>query len=381
MTPSRRFVACFATLSLAAGWVVRGPATRSTALHAKTAVKKKKKAVGGGFGAAPKKKKAVDPAVKLFKQALSASKDLVRDAPTDAQAWLRLGAVLNKYGEYAEAERVFAAGVARCPDRDTEGPGLDAALLTLRGHSHAYHYGPCAERSRDVGFEAVRVGGADADLLEGHRTVEWRDGEATAYYSTAPFIPRDECAAAIEICERRAAELGGWLTARHAEAATTDMNVKDVPELLAWFNERLRDTLFPMLADRFPEKIPSADAIRVHDAFVVKYDENAQRSLPTHVDESAFSFTIALNDRSDYEGGGTRFEQALAEDGTWAPRVLNADAGGVVAFPGKVRHGGSAITAGTRYIIPLFCNIDENASKKPPGYVLADLLPGLPDVE
>ena len=77
----------------------------------------------------------------------------------------------------------------------------------------------------------------------------------------------------------------------------------------------------------------------------------------------------------------TRFEQALAEDGTWAPRVLNADAGGVVAFPGKVRHGGSAITAGTRYIIPLFCNIDENASKKPPGYVLADLLPGLPDVE
>ena len=32
--------------------------------------------------------------------------------------------------------------------------------------------------------------------------------------------------------EKRAEELGGWQKARHAQAATTDMNVKDVPEIL-----------------------------------------------------------------------------------------------------------------------------------------------------
>ena len=168
---------------------------------------------------------------------------------------------------------------------------------------------------------------------------------------------------------------GGWLSARHAQAATTDLAVKDVPELLAWFNVRLEDTLFPMLQRRFPDKIARASQIRVHDAFIVKYDADAQRALATHVDESAFSFTIALNDRSDYEGGGTRFESSRKRDDDdddrpeWAPRVLNADAGGVVCFPGRVRHGGHAITKGTRYIIPLFCFLDENKSKKTPGYL------------
>lgn len=93
------------------------------------------------------------------------------------------------------------------------------------------------------------------------------------------------------------------------------------------------------------------------------------------MDESAFSFTIALNDRADYEGGGTVFEAAKRDDDdAWTSLVLNADAGGCVAFPGKVRHGGTAITAGKRYIIPLFCFLDENASGKAPGYALQRVL-------
>ena len=54
----------------------------------------------------------------------------------------------------------------------------------------------------------------------------------------------------------------------------------------------------------------------------------------------------------------------------WREIVLNADAGGVVAFPGKARHGGFPISGGTRYIIPLFCFVDENESGKDPGYAL-----------
>ena len=53
--------------------------------------------------------------------------------------------------------------------------------------------------------------------------------------------------------------------------------------------------------------------------------------------------------------------------------VLNADAGGCVAFAGKARHGGFPISAGTRYIIPLFCYLDENKSGKAPGYALEGL--------
>ena len=74
----------------------------------------------------------------------------------------------------------------------------------------------------------------------------------------------------IALCEKRAEEMGGWQKARHAQAATTDMNVKDVPEILEWFNARLKSTLFPMLASRFPHKIKDAADIRAHDALMVK---------------------------------------------------------------------------------------------------------------
>ena len=87
-----------------------------------------------------------------------------------------------------------------------------------------------------------------------------------------------------------------------------------------------------------------ADDVRVHDAFVVKYDSRqGQRQLPIHCDQSDFSFTIALNSAGEYGGGGTFFE-ALGKP------AAKPDIGGVVSFPGGLwAHGGEPITSGTRY--------------------------------
>ena len=53
--------------------------------------------------------------------------------------------------------------------------------------------------------------------------------------------------------------------------------------------------------------------------------------------------------------------------------VLNADAGGVVTFPGKLLHGGNAVTEGRRYIIPLFIYLDVNKlSGKRRGWLLEE---------
>lgn len=104
-----------------------------------------------------------------------------------------------------------------------------------------------------------------------------------------------------------------------------------------------------LFSHRYPEAIASPDELRVMDAFVVRYDAREQASLPMHIDENTFSFTIALNDRSEYEGGGTMFAQVRplgAEDEPFGPTVLNADAGGVVTFPGKLLHGGNVVTKG-----------------------------------
>lgn len=63
-------------------------------------------------------------------------------------------------------------------------------------------------------------------------------------------------------------------------------------------------------------------------------------------DDSHLSLTIALNSRGEYEGGGTFFEESGC--------VLRPDCGGVVCFPGSLRHGGHTVTSGVRYIIAAF---------------------------
>ena len=89
------------------------------------------------------------------------------------------------------------------------------------------------------------------------------------------------------------------------------------------------------------------------DAFVVRYDAAAQRSLPTHQDDSHLSLTIALNETSEYDGGGTSFEDLGGEG------FVRPEKGCVVAFPGELRHGGRAVTRGVRYIIAVFLWVAE----------------------
>merc|ERR1712070_911041 len=97
---------------------------------------------------------------------------------------------------------------------------------------------------------------------------------------------------------------------RHVQAPTTDIPVSQVPAIREWFDGVLRDLLFPMLTARYPEVISAPEELRVMDAFVVRYDAREQASLPLHVDENTFSFTIALNGPAEYEGGGTIFTHA-----------------------------------------------------------------------
>jgi hypothetical protein len=157
------------------------------------------------------------------------------------------------------------------------------------------------------------------------------------------ILDRGECSQAIADVEAHIAEAGGWMTSRHYSVPTTDVPVHQVPTVLAWFNRNMRDVICPMLGAQFSVR-PAA--IRVIDAFVVKYNADSQRSLPLHCDQSQFSLTIAMNPIDEYDGGGTYFDEC--------GEVLNSDAGGVISFRGELLHGGHPITRGTRYIVVAF---------------------------
>ena len=106
----------------------------------------------------------------------------------------------------------------------------------------------------------------------------------------------------------------------------------------------------------------------------LRYDADGMNSLAVHQDTTDFTFTISLNPLAEYEGGGTVFPDLRAEGqgDDFETMVVRPDVGCVASFPGRLRHGGNAITSGYRYIIPLFIYLDVNKlSGKARGYLLA----------
>lgn len=134
-----------------------------------------------------------------------------------------------------------------------------------------------------------------------------------------PILTCNECAAVIEVVEEyvRSVRGGSWGSVRSASLPTTDVAVEDIPVLRSWLRCLLSTVLQPMLAECFPLLADGSDMghcgerLRVHDAFIVRYDADRDMStgLPEHSDTSAVSLTVALNDydndEDDDESGGS----------------------------------------------------------------------------
>ena len=301
-------------------------------------------------------------------EALTQAAALDPSAGDGGGIWYELGTACFFGGELAEASRVYARGLSVAPDH----PNLQKEAEHARAYAGAFtpptDAAGAVRSFDDVDFRNVAMPPGAYQEKMGSADVQ-RDaaalfGEApTVFVSSSPLMAPAECKAAVEAAEAWATRSGGWTTSRHYSVPTTDVPMMALPELLPWFNEALRTQLFPALASRYPAAAADATKLRVLDAFLVRYNAGAQSSLPTHSDQSLLSFTIALNDPTEYTGGGTWFEKlGLAVD---APA-----AGHVVMFPGKLEHAGHPISRGTRYVIVLFCGYDDNLSGKPEGWVL-----------
>ena len=141
---------------------------------------------------------------------------------------------------------------------------------------------------------------------------------------------------------------GGWTSKRHFNHPTQDIPLAELPRTRHFLNtDGLPKRIYPMLGQAFKESLPNWRALRVADAFVVKYDAaNGQKALAKHRDGSVLSFNIALNERCEYVGGGTWFE-GLGES-------IPIDQGHVCCHASGVLHGGHPITEGIRYILVAF---------------------------
>lgn len=156
----------------------------------------------------------------------------------------------------------------------------------------------------------------------------------------------------IAAAEVVAAARGGFTTKRHVAYPTTDLPVDDIPAIAADVHTAMYTDIFPQLA--YMAGVRLEDLCPHVDAFVVKYDAVAQRQLAPHEDGSTFTFTMLLNDTSEFIGGGTRFVDSVP------PRTVCPDNTVVLAHYGKLRHEGVPITAGKRYLLVGFVRVRDD---------------------
>jgi hypothetical protein len=203
-----------------------------------------------------------------------------------------------------------------------------------------------------------------------------------AFTTARPLLTARECErvlAAVDAHVRDA--LGGkWSTVRRSSLPTTDVAVEDVARLVPWLRALLASRVFPLCAACFPAlgdgSALDASRLRVHDAFVVKYDAAlGSVALPEHSDTSALSLSLTLSADDAYGGGGLYLRAldrsreggggAAAGSGAGAGAltdeergVVRAPRGCATVFAGPLRHGGAPIAAGVRVILVLFLYVE-----------------------
>lgn len=129
--------------------------------------------------------------------------------------------------------------------------------------------------------------------------------------------------------------------------STVDIEVDGAPSLKKFILAKTK--LIVPLTQAFNIYKKGMKPYAFDDLFIVKYDANIQRELVKHYDGGEISFMLALSERFDYTGGGTKFDVC--------PAVEHLNIGDLMLFNADMYHAGLPIGKGLRYLLVGFCFI------------------------
>ena len=138
----------------------------------------------------------------------------------------------------------------------------------------------------------------------------------------------------------------GWDTDNFKNYPTYDLNLSKITGFHDYFLKHELGRIMKYIEKSYC--LPNETKFEISDLNIIKYSNELQTHLDHHTDISFLSFNIALNHLTDYEGGGTYFDDGL---------IMNIDKGDMLVHCGKIMHSGLTITRGVRYILVGFINI------------------------
>ncbi len=165
-------------------------------------------------------------------------------------------------------------------------------------------------------------------------------------FSFPKIYSPDMCIYIINECEKYAKHNDGWTTKRHRNYPSTELPVDKIPTIFGIILETLK-TITNKISISYG--LHDDMVLDIKDLFVVKYSHDAQNQLEMHTDVSFISFNILLNESSEFEGGGTYFDDGLTS---------RLEQGDILIHSSRIKHSGLPVTIGCRYLLVGFVNID-----------------------
>jgi hypothetical protein len=211
---------------------------------------------------------------------------------------------------------------------------------------------PSAVHSWEKYYHNTKSGNYDAAL---HRPMIPFGLDDLARVSRQPLLTSEECQVLIDEADGISSDEAskGWMEGGARYGTPSDkvgalMPLERMPKSFQMINQELLPKIFSSVVQAFGSYVGHPSDLRLGGARVVRYDASAgQVELGMHRDFLALTVNIALNDPSEYQGGGTILE-ALSNT------PIRLEKGHALIHPGDVRHAGSTVTSGTRYVLVLF---------------------------
>jgi len=177
---------------------------------------------------------------------------------------------------------------------------------------------------------------------------------SSVFVSEKPLLSREECARIIQMADEYFAEHGEngeWTALPAGEYKMRGFKLKDIPAIREFFTEVFRKRFIPIVRHTNPKFAESVTDLALDNCYLMKFSPETGARMDIHCDDGCLSFTIQMNPREEYEGGGTWFEGLAEDECDHAAGIVKMDVGHVHFRPGGIRHCGFTITSGKRYVV------------------------------
>lgn len=176
------------------------------------------------------------------------------------------------------------------------------------------------------------------------------------FVSQKPLLSREECANIIQLADdhfKVHGVDGEWTALPAGEYKMRGFKLKDIPEIREFFTDVFRKRFLPMVQHTNPKFAARVADLCLDNCYLMKFTPATGARMDIHCDDGCLSFTIQMNPKEEYEGGGTWFE-GLAPEGSGVNHedgIIKMDVGHVHFRAGAIRHMGNTITSEKRYVI------------------------------